>query len=147
MLYARQWCANPDDALQDALIDLANQTTNPRDPVGWLFKTVRCKAINQARSEQRRTKYQQLAAQQRDGWFHFDPGGSVDAAGIEALLVELPDLEREIVVARIWGDLSFEQIAELVDRSLSFVYRRYQQALSDLERKIEGHSKRIIKHE
>ena len=147
MLYARQWCVNPDDALQDALIDLANQSTDPRDPVGWLFKTVRCKAMNQARSEQRRTKYQQLAAQQRDDWFHFDPCANIDAADIESLLVELPDLEREIVVARIWGDLSFEQIAELVDRSLSFVYRRYQQALSDLERKIEGHSKRTIKHE
>lgn len=147
MLYARQWCANPDDALQDALIDLANQTTDPRDLVGWLFKAVRCKAINQARSEHRRTKYQQLAAQQRDEWFHFDPSASIDAAEIESLLVELPDLEREIVVARIWGDLSFEQIAELVDRSLSFVYRRYQQALNDLERKIEGHSKRISKHE
>ena len=147
MLYARQWCANPDDALQDALIDLGNQTTDPRDPVGWLFQTVRCKAMNQARSEQRRTKYQQLAAQQRDAWFHFDPNASVDDVDIESLLVELPDLEREIVVARIWGDLSFEQIAELVDRSLSFVYRRYQQALSDLEKKIEGHSKRITKHE
>lgn len=147
MLYARQWCANPDDALQDALIDLATQTTDPRDPIGWLFKAVRCKAMNQARSEQRRTKYQQLAAQQRDDWFQFDPSASIDAAEIESLLVELPDLEREIVVARIWGDLSFEQIAELVDRSLSFVYRRYQQALNGLEKKIEGHSKRISKHE
>jgi len=146
-MYARQWCVHPDDALQEALIDLANLSTDPRDPVGWLFKTVRCKAINLARSEQRRTKYQQLAAQQRDAWFLFDPSVTIAASEVESLLVELPDLEREIVVARLWGDLSFEQIAELVDRSPSFVYRRYQQALSELEKKIDGQSNRIIKHE
>ena len=147
MLYARQWCTAPDDALQESLIDLASLKIDPRDPVGWLFKTVRCKAMNQARSEHRRTKYQQLAAQHREPWFHFDPSASLDSAEIESLIVELSDLDREIVVARIWGDLSYEQIAELVSRSLSFVYRRYQQALSTLEKKIEGKSKRIIKNE
>jgi RNA polymerase sigma factor (sigma-70 family) len=147
VLYARQWCANPDDAVQDALVDLANQATDPRDPVGWLYKTARCKAMNQARSEQRRTKHQQLAAQERDAWFQFDPSADVGAEEVEVLLGELSELEREIVVARIWGDLSFEQIAELVDRSLSFVYRHYQQALSKLEKKIDRQSKRIIKYE
>ena len=47
----------------------------------------------------------------------FEPGE------LEPMLAELPRLEREIVVARIWGELSFEQIAELVERSTSAVHR------------------------
>ena len=142
VLYARQWCAHPDDALQEALIDLARQSSDPRDPVAWLFKTVRCKAINQSRSEHRRTRYQQIAAEQREAWFEVDPTSKIEASDIEMLLAELPPIEREIVVARIWGDMSFEQIAELVERSLSFVYRRYQQTLCELEKKINGQVKK-----
>lgn len=143
VLYARQWCVHPDDALQDALIDLAQLASDPRDPVAWLFMTVRRKAINQARSENRRSKYQQLAAEQREPWFTGDPASSMGSGEMESLLADLPALEREIVVARIWGELSFEQIAELVDRSLSFVYRRYQQTLRDLEKKIDSQVRKM----
>ncbi len=143
VLYARQWCVYPDDALQDALIDLADQSTDPRDAVAWMFKTIRCKAINQARSEQRRSKYQKLAAEQRESWFTTDLTASIGSNEIESLLSELAALEREIVVARIWGEMSFEQIADLVERSLSFVYRRYQQALGKLEKKIDGQVEKL----
>lgn len=138
MLYARQWCVSPDDALQEALIDLASQSQNPRDPIAWLFKTVRCKAINQARSEQRRSKHQNLAAEQRESWFTEDSASGIGAREIESLLSALQPLDREIVVARIWGELPFERVAELVDRSLSYVYRRYQIALRLLEKRIDG---------
>ena len=143
VLYARQWCVHPDDALQDALIDLAQLALDPRDPVAWLFQTVRRKAINQVRSENRRSKYQQLAAEQREPWFTSDPASSMGSSEMELLLADLPTLEREIVVARIWGELSFEQIAELVDRSMSFVYRRYQQALRELEKKIDSQAGKL----
>ena len=139
VLYARQWCVHPDDALQDALIDLVHETVEPRDPVAWLFKTVRCKAMNKSRSEHRRSKYQRLAAEHREPWFTSESDSIVDASEMQFLLSELPALDREIVVARIWGDMSFDQIAELVERSMSFVYRRYQSALIVLEKKMNGH--------
>ncbi len=86
VLYARQWCVHPDDALQDALIDLAQLASDPRDPLAWLFMTVRRKAINQARSENRRSKYQQLAAEQREPWFTGDPASSMGSSELESLL-------------------------------------------------------------
>ena len=95
------------------------------------------------RSENRRSKYQLLAAEQREPWFTNDPAASMGSSEMESLLANLPTLEREIIVARIWGELSFEQIAELVDRSLSFVYRRYQQALRDLEKKIDSQVRKM----
>lgn len=49
------------------------------------------------------------------------------------------------MIARIWGDMSFEQIAGLVERSLSFVYRSYQQALREIEKKMDGQVNQLSK--
>ena len=145
MLYARQWCACPDDALQDALIDLNHQVLVPHDPVAWLFTTVRCKAINQARSEQRRSKYHRQIAEQRDRWFSTEPSSELESKELEEMLTELGPLEREIVVARIWGEMTFEQIAKLVGRSLSAVHRSYQRALDTLGKRLDGQTEPLKK--
>lgn len=138
VLYARQWCSSPDDALQEALIDLSQLASPPRDPVGWLFKAVRYKAINQARADQRRSRHWRKAAVERDRWFDRDPTTTMQTEELESLLTELEPLAREIVIARIWGEMSFEQIAELVEYPLSTVHRRYHQTLKLLEQKLYG---------
>lgn len=131
-LYARQWCRAPDDALQEALIELLRQRPVPDNPVAWLYKTVRRRAMNVARAEQRRTKHHRQASEERASWFLPTEATLDEPLDVEPLLAQLPQLEREIVVARIWGELSFEQIAHLVDRSTSAVHRRYQRALVEL---------------
>ncbi|MBC8868868.1 MAG: sigma-70 family RNA polymerase sigma factor [Planctomycetes bacterium] len=133
-LYARQWCRSPEDALQEALIDLLRQTPVPNHPIAWLYKTVRRRAMNLARAERRRVKHHRQACEQRKSWFLPADGMSDEPVDAEALLRRLPPLEREIVVARVWGELSFGQIADLVDRSTSAVHRRYQRALAELGR-------------
>jgi len=141
VLYARQWCNAPDDALQEALIDLASQEKQPTNTAAWLFVTVRRKAINLARSESRRQKHQKQASEQRDTWFERDPSLRMQNEELELDLQQLMPLDREIVVARIWGELTFEQIAELVDRPLSVVYRHYRQSLTFLGERLEGKHK------
>lgn len=142
VLYARQWCTSPDDALQEALLDLATLETAPNDPIGWLFKTVRCKAINLSRSWQRRDKHERAAAQQRDVWFERDPVDAIQSGELEAMLEELDAVDREIVVARVWGGMSFEQIGQLVNLSASTVHRHYQHALEQLQLKLYGTAKK-----
>jgi RNA polymerase sigma-70 factor (ECF subfamily) len=134
VLYARQWCAAPDDALQESLIELVRQDPAPVHVVGWLYKAVRRRAMNLSRSEQRRRKHHRQAAEGADQWFVADESQLEDAVDCQRLLRQLPPLEREIVVARIWGELSFSQIADLVGRSSSAVHRRYQNALVNLHK-------------
>ena len=138
VLYARQWCSSPDDVVQEALIDLSQQACAPRDPVAWMFRAVRNKAINQARADQRRSRLHSQAAAERDSWFDCDPSKSLQSDELESMLCELEPLDRELIVARIWGDMSFEQIAELVGRPLTTVHRRYHQTLHLLESKLNG---------
>ncbi len=137
-LYARQWCRAPDDALQEALIDLLRQRPVPERPAAWLFKTVRRRAMNLARGERRRVEHHREAGRQREAWFVDDVDEAIDGETLERLIERLPPLEREIVVARIWGGLSFERIAELVETSSSSAHRRYRRALSMLGDMMNG---------
>mgnify|MGYP001825198676 CR=1 FL=1 len=137
VLYARQWCTAPDDALQESLIELVRQDPPPSPVVGWLYKTVRRRAMNLSRADQRRRKHHEQAGAGVDPWFVADDPQLDEPIDWEWLLSQLPQLEREIVVARIWSELSFAQIAELVGRSSSAVHRRYQNALIHLQRMVD----------
>src|SRR5262249_25427490 len=54
------------------------------------------------------------------------------------LLADLPLEQREVVVARIWGGLTFEDVARLAGCSLPTAHRRYQAALAALRERLEG---------
>ena len=137
-LYARQWCNAPEDALQEALIELLRQTPVPDHPAAWLFKTVRRRAMNLAREERRRAEHHRRAEEQREQWFFDDHTEEFDSRQLQPMLERLPPLDREIVVARVWGELPFERIAEVVGISLSSVHRRYHRALARLGHMMNG---------
>src|SRR5437763_352252 len=50
-LYARQWCALPEDVVQEAFLKLARQVTPPAQPLAWLYRVVRNGAISAGRAE------------------------------------------------------------------------------------------------
>lgn len=122
--------------MQEALIDLVRQNPVPNDLAAWFYTTVRRRAMNLARAEGRRAKHHRQAGEHRESWFLPADSDLDDRIDYESLLAQLPPTEREIVVARIWGELTFAQIADLVDQPLSTVHRRYQQALAELARMI-----------
>ncbi len=137
VLYARQWCAAPDDVVQVAFVKLAQQSTQPAQPVAWLYRAVRNGAISQYRSDRRRQKYENLAAGLFPVWFEpsEDPCG-LDAATATTYLAQLPLQQREAIVAHLWGGLTFEQIAEVVNSSPATVWRRYTAGLAALRERM-----------
>jgi DNA-directed RNA polymerase specialized sigma24 family protein len=61
----------------------------------------------------------------------------IDADHAARLLAEL-DLEtREVIVARLWGGLTFVEIARLQGCPLTTAHRRYQTGLARLHERIE----------
>jgi RNA polymerase sigma-70 factor (ECF subfamily) len=138
VLYARQWCQTPEDIVQDVLLALVEEPVAPENPVGWLYRAVRNKALNAARAGRRRERHETAAARRGEPWLVASPGDRLDAAAAAAALAELPVEEREVLVARLWGALSFEEIAQLCGTSLSTAYRRYQQGIATLREKLEG---------
>jgi RNA polymerase sigma-70 factor (ECF subfamily) len=137
-LYARQWCADPDDAVQEAYLDLAESNAAPDSIDGWLFQTVKRRAIDQARAADRRERHESNAARQAGVWFERDGRStdSIDPAEATLALERLPEEEREAVVARLWGELTFEQIALLAGVSTATAHRRYLSGIENLRRRL-----------
>ena len=49
VLYARQWCAAPEDVVQEAYLKLVRLRQPPREVVPWLYRVVRHAAIDAGR--------------------------------------------------------------------------------------------------
>ena len=135
VLYARQWCGAPEDVVQDALIALASQKHAPDRIVPWLYRTVRNGALSARRSERRRRKHE-AAGSPTTEWLVAAPESRLDAEVAAAALAGLPVEQREAIVARFWGGLTFEQIAELAGCTASTAHRRYAAGLSALRERL-----------
>jgi RNA polymerase sigma-70 factor (ECF subfamily) len=132
-LYARQWCCAPDDVVQQALIDLAACPEVPSNPVAWLFVAVRRRAISQARADRRRRRHEEAAVAQ---WFRRSQEQQAAAEIATDVLTELSLADREVVIAHLWGRLTFEEIARLVGTSSSSAQRHFEAALDRLREKL-----------
>jgi RNA polymerase sigma factor (sigma-70 family) len=139
LLFARQWCHLPDDAVQIAFCKLVQQQTSPDDPAAWLFRVVRTSAIDLSKTERRR-KNREVANVSPEQWF-YQPTYSDSIERMESAeeveravhaLKALPDDLREVIVLRLWTELTLEQIASVCECSVSSAHRRYEAGISKL---------------
>ena len=137
VLYARQWCSAPEDVVQEAFLKLVAQRTPPDNPVSWLYRVVRNAAISAARTARRRHRHEAAAAAQTPPWFADAETEGLDTAAATTALQALPLEEREVIVAHLWGGLTFEQIAELTGGSSSTSHRRYAAGLASLRERLQ----------
>src|SRR5437879_3508264 len=112
-LYARQWLdfASAEDAVQEALVALLSETSEPVDPIAWMYRAVRNASIDRARASSRRRRREQIVAGGRREWFEPKADALIDAEAAQAALANLPAEQREIVVLRIWGEMTLAQVA------------------------------------
>ena len=135
-LYVRQWPAGDEDVVQDAFVKLAQQSPLPEKPLPWLYRVVRNAAWQAERGWFRRRRREDRASG-REVWFTA-ADERIDGQHATRLLAELPLEQREVVVARIWGGLTFDDVAELTGCSLPTAHRRFQAGLTALREKMEG---------
>jgi RNA polymerase sigma factor (sigma-70 family) len=144
VLFARQWSDVPDDIVQDAFVALARQDVVPDRVVPWLYRVVRNGAIAFARRARRRRRREERVASVEalpcEPWFA-SADDQMDAQRASQFLVDLDGDTREAIVARLWGGLTFEEIARLQGCSLSTTYRRYQAGLARLHERLEPQCK------
>ena len=130
-LYARQWCDSPADVVQEAFVQLARQAAEPPNVLAWLYRAVRNGAISAGRAAQRRRRHERAAARGTN-WFAAELPSGLDPQAAGEALARLPIDEREVIVAHLWGGLTFEQIAQLAGTSASTAHRRYQSGITTL---------------
>jgi RNA polymerase sigma factor (sigma-70 family) len=135
-LFARQWPGVSDDLVHHAFVRLAGQRPPPENVVPWLYKVVRNEALAAVRSAARRRRREE-ATSVPEAWFAATED-TLDARVAACRLAELPLEMREVIVARLWGGLTFEEVARLVGCSTPTAHRRYQAGLAQLRERLEG---------
>jgi len=135
-LYARQWFEGDEDPVQDAFVKLVQQPSIPDRVLPWLYRVVRNGALVAGRGAARRRR-REVQVSASEAWFS-TADDQIDGREATQLLAELPLDQREVVVARIWGGLTFDEVAELTGCSLPTAHRRYQAGLAVLRERLEG---------
>ena len=133
VLFARQWTGNvfdAEDAVQDGFVRFWRSRGGARDPVALLYACVRTAAIDLTRSQRRRghCEHRHIAGDAAA----FDPGHAELAEAVEAALATLSPEQREVVVMKIWGGLTFAQIGEASGVSFNTAASRYRYAMQRL---------------
>jgi RNA polymerase sigma-70 factor (ECF subfamily) len=137
-LWVRRRCASPEDVVQEAFCRLAAQEPCPDNAVAWLYRVCRNLAERQRLSDVRRR--QREASQARTEVASDSPVDTLVAAETVLAVQELEDDLRQVLVARIWGQLPFEEIGNLCGISTATAFRRYDAALKVLREKLESKS-------
>ncbi|MDG3003155.1 RNA polymerase sigma factor [Paludisphaera mucosa] len=138
-LFARQLCDAPEDVVQEAFLRMSVLERAPENPGAWLFRVVRNLALDASLAAGRRRKHEAKAAAKAVAWFEdarLQGPDSVDPAEAERVLAGLPREEREVIVAHLWGGLTFEQIAESSGTSSSTAHRLYVRGLESMRERL-----------
>lgn len=142
LLYARQWAPSvPDaeDAVQDGFLRIwRSGKVRPESAAPMLFAAVKRAAIDRARSNKRREAREQKSQDPDAGYTMFKSRVEQDERrqAIEAALSGLPIEQREILVMKIWGDMTFNTIAESLDISPNTAASRYRYGLEALRKQL-----------
>ena len=139
VLYARSWldAARAEDVVQDAFCRLVSQRREPAAVKGWLFRTVRNAALTHLRSRRRRQRHERRGAVHRPGWFDARPDDLVDAEQVQQAVAALPEPQREVVVLRLWCNMTLQDIADLTGQPVSTLFSRYRAALGAMRERMQ----------
>jgi RNA polymerase sigma factor (sigma-70 family) len=138
LLFARQWSSGAaEDVVQEAFLQLVRRVKAndpPENVVVWLHRVIRNELITRHHGCHRARAREKRVASERPRWFEPSVDTRLDATRAAEQLETLPIEQRETVVARIWGGLSFEEIADLTKTSRSTAHRRYLSAIDTLRK-------------
>ena len=152
LLYARQWTtcqSDAEDVVQQAFVRFWKRHEGAdRAHYPLLYSTVRTIALDHLRGEDRRIRRENHADAPvpREDTPYFD--FAVDhmeraelSIAIEGALRALPEEQREVVVLKVWAELTFQEIADLLAAPLNTITARYRYALEKLRNRIHQYER------
>jgi RNA polymerase sigma-70 factor (ECF subfamily) len=125
--------ADAEDAVQEGFIRFWRNRRRVRDSLPYLYSCVRSAAIDLRRSRQRRRQRESWVAHDaEEAWFDTSVGDADRREAIEQAMRSLPVELREVLVMRIWGRATFQQIGEALKVSSKTAAARYAEAIDSL---------------
>jgi len=140
LAYARQWAdssGSAEDIFQDAFVRFWRKRESVRNPVTYLYRCVRTTAMNWRRSRDRRRDHESKTPA---AWEPDNPHTLAELSErqvrIAQTLAELPVDQREAVVMKIWGEMTFTQIGQVMSIPRSTAHSIYEAAMTRLSEKL-----------
>ncbi len=139
LLYARQQARSESDAqdlLQEAIVESwRRQADHQPPPLALVFATIRRRAVDLARSSDRRASREAVAfCETEPCWFDPSVEERERARLIDQAMRALPAIYRETVTLKIWGGLTFAEIAETLQIPTNTAASRYRYGIAELRK-------------
>jgi RNA polymerase sigma-70 factor (ECF subfamily) len=102
------------------------------EPLHYLYRAIRNTAHNYRRNHSR-----EVELTSNGHWLEGPPGMEAIGLAIQSALRDLPEEQREIIVLRVWGQMTFEEAALALDISPNTAASRYRYGLAKLKERLE----------
>jgi len=140
VLYARQITGSLEDA--EDVVQMAFVRWWRRYPDGdesqvpLLYAAVRTIALDLRRGDQRRQNREQNSVEDAPVFFDTVLEDKERGAFVEEAMRELPPMQKEVVTLKIWGGLTFAEIASMLGESINTITSRYRYALTAMQKRL-----------
>src|SRR5213595_1958250 len=140
LLFARQWvqsAADAEDIVQEAFVKFWRRNHDVHNR-GLLYAAVRSLALDFIRRDARRARREATALAEVEPAIEpqFDLDDDTQSA-LAAAVESLPRDQREVLVLKIWNDLTFSEIAGALRISQNTAASRYRYALTNLKKTLQ----------
>ena len=140
LLYVRQWLprrADAEDAVQAGFVKFWKHRPHPaQEDAPLLYATVRCAALDLLKSQQRAAKRESDAGRdQDDRWWDASTLEEQERAHLlQQAMQRLTEEQREVLLLKIWAEMTFAEIAQTLEENPNTVAARYRYALASLKK-------------
>ena len=132
--------------MQETFCKLFEQSAIPNQLGGWLFRVALNVARESHRKDRRRVAREQTTFRKV---YHRDlPSQRIEQQdqqqAIQNAVMKLELEYREIVIARLWGDLTWPEVSILLQKPQTTLHRKFHEALELLRNELQSESKEPI---
>jgi RNA polymerase sigma-70 factor (ECF subfamily) len=139
--FARQFVAcraDAEDVFQEAFVHFWQNRETAREPLLYLYRCVRNAAMDWGRRRERRQRHERAA---RAVPTQTPPGARLDRAEtdreVHEAMSRLPERQRQVVALRVWSDMTFDQIGQVLSIPLSTAHALYGAAMRTLQNELK----------
>jgi RNA polymerase sigma-70 factor (ECF subfamily) len=140
ILLARQWVssrADAEDVVQEAFVRFWRSRERIEEPVSYIYSCVKHCALDWQRGRCRQHRREAaIARPEAESLLTAPIELDERRIAIETALRSLPENQAEVLVMKIWGGLSFPQIAAALGTSDNTAASRYRYALAKLREQL-----------
>jgi len=142
LLFARQKTrseADAQDLVQESILEsLRRHGGGGPPPLPLVFATIRRRAIDLARREDRREGREQAASVEAEPWFDTSVEDRELRQLVQGAMNQVQEMYREVITLKVWGGLTFAEIGEALGIPAPTAASRYRYGLQELRKLTKG---------